>query len=446
MVLCIMMLGSFSGVAAAGEGETTDCYSGGPCDANDNTISIQNLTVNTNSISGVIVTDMYNHSNNSYTYIRVYRVSDYTSSGMVVNENMVIREEETSFSYYTELDHEEYVLRTYNFTGDLTSETWFFGPETVLPNITANRDIENQYLSPGESTRVTVTINSSINQALVFTEYVPEGWTLERVSDRADAYKESNHEWLFIDVGAGETRIVTYDLIMPMEISSAFFYLNGYVSADEPAGYYVDGENQIQFNLLGYYRGLGNDPLVVETLDLNRARFDWQNEIPIFEGMQPIYTFQILQLAKEWRESGKVGSTPTPVNSSVEQVKLVVTMAPVNPIWSGGGFEKRIDIENPSNQSVIINALSISCVGNCTGLENVAPWIETNVTGSVVYHQEIPLINVVLPPGEIQHISIGWVTSEEDANSVEMVLSNLQLQIGDYEYQQLLNYPLPAIN
>jgi parallel beta-helix repeat protein len=55
--------------------------------------------------------------------------------------------------------------------------------------------------------------------------------------------------------------------------------------------------------ILSYYRGLGNDPNVVETTDLLKAADDWSNNIAPSGFASPITTQQLLSLADEWSRS-----------------------------------------------------------------------------------------------------------------------------------------------
>jgi hypothetical protein len=56
-------------------------------------------------------------------------------------------------------------------------------------------------------------------------------------------------------------------------------------------------------DILSYYRGLGNDPNVVETTDLLKAADDWSNNIIPPGFASPITTQQLLELADEWSRS-----------------------------------------------------------------------------------------------------------------------------------------------
>jgi plastocyanin len=56
-------------------------------------------------------------------------------------------------------------------------------------------------------------------------------------------------------------------------------------------------------DILTYYRGLGNDPNVIETTDLLKAADDWSNSIAPPGFISPITTQQLLALADEWSRS-----------------------------------------------------------------------------------------------------------------------------------------------
>lgn len=55
--------------------------------------------------------------------------------------------------------------------------------------------------------------------------------------------------------------------------------------------------------MLTYYRGLGQDPNIVETNDLLKAADDWRNNIIPQGFSEGITTNQLLILADEWRNS-----------------------------------------------------------------------------------------------------------------------------------------------
>jgi len=60
----------------------------------------------------------------------------------------------------------------------------------------------------------------------------------------------------------------------------------------------ISGEAAV--DILAYYRGLGEDPNVVETTDLLQAGNDWANEVVPSGFTEPISTTQLLTLANEW--------------------------------------------------------------------------------------------------------------------------------------------------
>ena len=94
----------------------------------------------------------------------------------------------------------------------------------------AIRDIDKQTLAPGESTNVTVTITNNVAQSLSLDEDIPEGWSLTRVSDDANAYKPSTNEWVWFSVGAGETKTVIYRLTVPDNASEGDYSIVGRIS------------------------------------------------------------------------------------------------------------------------------------------------------------------------------------------------------------------------
>src|SRR5660397_125849 len=82
-------------------------------------------------------------------------------------------------------------------------------PVTPPVNVTeAFRIIEKESLHPGESTNITVDISSNISQAMSLHEIIPAGWDLIRISDDADAFKNSTSESIWSNVSPGINKTV----------------------------------------------------------------------------------------------------------------------------------------------------------------------------------------------------------------------------------------------
>ncbi|MDL5502556.1 MAG: hypothetical protein QSU88_05000, partial [Candidatus Methanoperedens sp.] len=70
------------------------------------------------------------------------------------------------------------------------------------------RTIDKESLRFGESANVTVNISSSTGQAISLQEVIPAGWNLTKISDDADAFKNSTNEWIWFNVTPGVNKIV----------------------------------------------------------------------------------------------------------------------------------------------------------------------------------------------------------------------------------------------
>jgi len=103
-------------------------------------------------------------------------------------------------------------------------------PTFAAASASATRDIQTELLTPGNSTNVTVTITNDLNQALSLKENIPSGWTLTRVSDGADSYKASTHEWVWFSVAAGSTKTVIYTLTVPSNATLQEYNITGFIS------------------------------------------------------------------------------------------------------------------------------------------------------------------------------------------------------------------------
>jgi Tol biopolymer transport system component len=73
-----------------------------------------------------------------------------------------------------------------------------------------------------------------------------------------------------------------------------------YLGSDGANTYLVTSGGDV---MVIYYRGLGQDPSVVETDDLLKAIDDWRNGVPPPGFSVPITTDQLLTLANEWRNA-----------------------------------------------------------------------------------------------------------------------------------------------
>jgi len=109
----------------------------------------------------------------------------------------------------------------------------------------ASRDIEDQNLVAGGSTKVMVTMINNVTQALSLMETLPTGWTLTPVLDDADAFKNSTNEWIWFDAGAGVTKVVIYQLDVPLTTIPGTYNIIGNITNSSGTIASVFGGNSI---------------------------------------------------------------------------------------------------------------------------------------------------------------------------------------------------------
>ncbi|MFZ3166055.1 MAG: hypothetical protein WA130_00460, partial [Candidatus Methanoperedens sp.] len=171
-------------------------------------------------------------------------------------------------------------------------------------NVTvAVRTIEKESLRLGESTNVTVNISSSTSQALSLQEIIPAGWNLTKISDDADAFKNSTNEWIWFSVTPGVNKTVVYRLTAPSNATIGTYHINGTVITSSEVVAVVQGDKTITLDITAYYGRLGSDPNVVETADVLTAIGDWVSSREPAGFELPITTQQLLALIDEWLTS-----------------------------------------------------------------------------------------------------------------------------------------------
>jgi cytochrome c553 len=177
-------------------------------------------------------------------------------------------------------------------------------PVTPPVNVTiAVRMIEKGSLRQGESTNITVDINSNMNKALALQELIPAGWNITRISDDADAFKSSTSEWIWLNVSTGINKTVIYRLTAPDNVSIGTYHINGTISSGSGVIAVVQGDNTITLDIIAFYRRLGSDTNRVETTDVLRAAEDWRNNIAPAGFERAITTQELLALVDEWMKN-----------------------------------------------------------------------------------------------------------------------------------------------
>jgi len=184
-----------------------------------------------------------------------------------------------------------------------------FGNYLIQPQgseVNGERKIEKYSLRQGESTNITIRINSNVIQALALKEVLTAGWNLTRISDDANGFKNGTNEWGWSNLTPGITKTVIYAITAPTDVTLGTYYINGTISNSSGVIAVVGGNNIItlelmpELNILAYYRGLGSDPDKVETGDLLKAKDDWRSKTVPAGFANPITNQGLSALINEW--------------------------------------------------------------------------------------------------------------------------------------------------
>jgi N-acetylneuraminic acid mutarotase len=176
---------------------------------------------------------------------------------------------------------------TVNFTIDIES-------------LNATRSIEKESLRSGESTNITIRINSNVIQALALQESIPAGWNLTIISDDADDFNNNTNEWVWLNVTPGITRTVIYSITAPAGASIGTYYINGTISNSNGVIAIVGENNMITLDIFKYYRLLGTNPDILETTDLLKAIDDWGSGTAPAGFARPVTYNELNALINEW--------------------------------------------------------------------------------------------------------------------------------------------------
>jgi N-acetylneuraminic acid mutarotase len=168
------------------------------------------------------------------------------------------------------------------------------------PSLNATREIEKESLRLGESTNITIRINSNVIQALALQESIPAGWNFTKISDDADEFNKNSNEWIWLNVTPGITRTVIYSITAPVGASIGKYYINGTISNSSGVIGIVGENNMITLDIFEYYRRLGSNPDILETSDLLKAIDDWGSGTAPFGFARPLTYNELNALINEW--------------------------------------------------------------------------------------------------------------------------------------------------
>jgi hypothetical protein len=234
--------------------------------------------------------------------VNITFASDNTTVGTVVPETAVTDENGSATTTFTALAAGTAVVNA--ASGNVKGSVNVTVSPPPLSIVNATRKIEKESLSQGESTNITISINSNIIQALALKESIPAGWNLTRISDDADGFKNSTNEWVWSNVTPGITKTVIYTITVPTDAAIGTFFINGTISNSSGVIAVVGGNNNIiTLDILAHYRRLGSDPDRVETTDLLKAMDDWRSKTAPAGFVRPITILELSALINEWASS-----------------------------------------------------------------------------------------------------------------------------------------------
>ena len=126
-------------------------------------------------------------------------------------------------------------------------------PGTTVDPISANRNISDQSVKPGSTFTVTLTLTANEDnvQAPTMDETFPAGWNVTEVDNDGATYKLPTTEWVWMSaMSGGDTRMVTYNVTVPVSATPKDYYITGQVSAYELSPVAIGGESKVTVVIL----------------------------------------------------------------------------------------------------------------------------------------------------------------------------------------------------
>ncbi|PWB54742.1 MAG: hypothetical protein C3F06_03845 [Candidatus Methanoperedenaceae archaeon] len=172
-----------------------------------------------------------------------------------------------------------------------------------IPSLNAIREIEKDSLRLGESTNITISIQSDVIQALALRESIPKGWKFTIISNDADDFNKKSHEWVWLNITPGITRKVIYSITAPANATIGTYYINGTIRNSSGVIAIVGENNMITLDIFEYYRRLGSYPDILETTDLLKAIDDWGSGTAPVGFARPVTNIELNDLIREWAKT-----------------------------------------------------------------------------------------------------------------------------------------------
>lgn len=99
--------------------------------------------------------------------------------------------------------------------------------------VSMDRTIENNALTAGNGTNVTVVIQTNNTQgSLTLKESIPSGWILTKISDDADQFSTNKKEWVWSNIVNNTTETVEYKITVPSGTAPGIYSINGSVTTN----------------------------------------------------------------------------------------------------------------------------------------------------------------------------------------------------------------------
>ena len=116
--------------------------------------------------------------------------------------------------------------------------------DEVAPLLTANRCIISpDDITPGSTFTVVLMLNVNQNVSqLELDEEIPSGWTVACADNAGAIFDASDLKWTWPSVRAGETKTVSYDVIVPSTTTKGSYPISGKISAANATAASVGGE------------------------------------------------------------------------------------------------------------------------------------------------------------------------------------------------------------
>ena len=117
--------------------------------------------------------------------------------------------------------------------------------DEVAPLLTANRCIisPEDDITPGSTFTVVLILNVNQNVSqFELDEEIPAGWTVACADNAGAIFDASGLKWTWPSVRAGETKTVSYDVIVPSTTTKGSYPISGKISAANATATSVGGE------------------------------------------------------------------------------------------------------------------------------------------------------------------------------------------------------------